>query len=159
MAILPASCYPAKNIKLLKSLPSNIEGEMVADASSCWRSRAERGFSGNKGLHARSGVAASCEPARNTARSEGSLRSKPVPAVAFLCFLSLAKQRKRGLRMRTSFCGVKTKPSLEGFVLTKLKQDLCKRVCFYAAKRVPAPARGAKVNRVRPRESPGNYKD
>ena len=51
--------------------------------------------------------------------------------------LSLARQRKRGLRRRTSFCEVKTKPSLEGFVLTKLKQDLCKRACFYAAKRVP----------------------
>jgi len=26
----------------------------------CWHSRTERGFSGNKGLHARSGAAASC---------------------------------------------------------------------------------------------------
>ena len=60
----------------------------------CWRSRTERGFSGNKGLHVRSGAAASCEPARKIAWSEGSLRSKPAPAVAFLCFLSLAKQRK-----------------------------------------------------------------
>ena len=45
-------------------------------------------------------------------------------------YFSLAKRRKRGLRRRTSFCGVKTNPSLEGFVLTKLKQDLCKRAGF-----------------------------
>ena len=50
---------------------------------------------------------------------------------------SLAKQRKRGLRRKTSFCEAKTKPSLEGFVLTKLKQDLLQRACFCAAKRVP----------------------
>ncbi|MBH5328411.1 hypothetical protein H9Q10_01830 [Eikenella sp. S3360] len=31
-----------------------------------------------------------------TVRSEGNLCSKPVPAVAFLCFLFLAKQRKEG---------------------------------------------------------------
>ena len=61
---------------------------------------------------------------------------------------SLAKQRKRGLRRRTSFCEAKTKPSLEGVVLTKLKQDLCKRAYFCAAKRVPAPAQGAKANRT-----------
>ena len=67
---------------------------MVANASSCWLSRTEHGFSGDKGLHARSGAAASCEPARKTVRSAGSLRSKPAPAVAFLCFLSLAKQKK-----------------------------------------------------------------
>ena len=72
---------------------------------------------------------------REVWRSQTCARSR----FSFASF-SLAKQRKRALRRRTSFCGVKTKPSLEGFVLTKLKQDLCKRVCFYAAKRVPAPA-------------------
>ncbi len=69
---------------------------------------------------------------REVWRSQTCARSR----FSFASF-SLARQRKRGLRRRTSFCGVKTKPSLEGFVLTKLKQDLCKRACFYAAKRVP----------------------
>ena len=79
--------------------------------------------------------------ARKTVRSEGSLAKPNLrPQSPFFCFLSLARQRKRGLRRRTSFCEVKTKPSLEGFVLTKLKQVLCGRACFYAAKRVLAPA-------------------
>ncbi|MDO5058315.1 MAG: hypothetical protein Q4D82_00045 [Neisseria sp.] len=34
------------------------------------------------------------ERAAKMLRSEGSLRSKPATAVAFLCLLSLAKQRK-----------------------------------------------------------------
>ena len=72
---------------------------------------------------------------REVWRSQTCARSR----LSFASF-SLAKQRKRGLRRRMSFCGVKTKPSLEGFVLTKLKQDLCKRACFCVAKRVPAPA-------------------
>ena len=107
----------------------------------CWHSRTEHSFSGNKGLHVRSGEAASCEPTRKTVQREGSLAKLNLcPQSPFFCFLSLARQRKRGLRRRTSFCGAKTKPSLEGFVLTKLKQDLCKRAYFCAAKRVPAPA-------------------
>ena len=72
---------------------------------------------------------------REVWRSQTCARSR----LSFASF-SLVKQRKRGLRRRTSFCEVKTKSSQEGFVLTKLKQDLCKRACFYAAKRVPASA-------------------
>ena len=69
---------------------------------------------------------------REVWRSQTCARSR----LSFASF-SLARQRKRGLRRRTSFCEAKTKPSLEGFVLTKLKQDLLQRACFCAAKRVP----------------------
>ena len=69
---------------------------------------------------------------REVWRSQTCARSR----LSFASF-PLAKQRKRGLRRKTSFCEAKTKPSLEGFVLTKLKQDLLQRACFCAAKRVP----------------------
>ena len=61
----------------------------------CWRSRMKRGFSGNKGLHVRSGVAASCEPAQKTVRSEGSL-AKPnlCPQSPFFCFLFFGEAKK-----------------------------------------------------------------
>ena len=48
-----------------------------------------------------------------------------------------------------SFCEAKTEPSLEGFVLTKLKQDLCKRAYFCVAKRVPCAGMRRKGNRGR----------
>ncbi len=55
-----------------------------------WRRRTERGFWGNKAAPGAKRLAA----APKISRSEGSLRSKPATAVAFLCLLSLAKQRK-----------------------------------------------------------------
>ena len=67
---------------------------MVAAVPPCWRSRTERGFSRNKGLHARSGEAASCEPSRKTVQSEGSLRSKPATAVAFLLLPFLWRRKE-----------------------------------------------------------------
>ena len=99
----------------------------------CWHSRTERGFSGARACMPEAAQPQVASPpekpcaVREVWQSQTCARSR----------LSLARQRKRGLRRRTSFCEVKTKPSLEGFVLTKLKQDLCKRACFYAAKRVP----------------------
>ena len=105
---------------------------MVADASSCWRSRTERGFSGDKGLHARSGAAASCEPARKTVCSEGSL-AKPnlCPQSPFFCFLFFGEVKKTSspkedefLRnkneafvRRVRFNEVKTRPLQEGLFL------------------------------------------
>ena len=68
---------------------------MVAAVPSCWRSRTAHVFSGYKGLHARSGVAASCEPARKTVQSEGSLRSKPATAVAFLLLPFLWRSKEK----------------------------------------------------------------
>ena len=83
---------------------------MVADASSCWRSRTERGFSGNKGLHVRSGAAASCEPARKTVRSEGSL-AKPnlcPQSPFFASFLWRSKEKevpRAGMRRKGEQAG------------------------------------------------------
>jgi len=94
----------------------------------CWHSRTERGFSGNKGLHVRSGAAASCEPARKTACSEGSLTKPNLPFFCFLFFGEAKKTRspkedeflrsKNEAFVRTiRFNEVKTRPLAEGLFL------------------------------------------
>ncbi|EEG24906.1 hypothetical protein EIKCOROL_00382 [Eikenella corrodens ATCC 23834] len=47
-------------------------------------------------MHARSGVAASCEPARKTVQSEGSLAKLNLcPQSPFFCFLFFGEAKKR----------------------------------------------------------------
>ena len=81
--------------------------------------------------------------ARKTAWSEGSLAKPNLP---FFYFLFFGEAKKTRSPKEDEFLRSKNEPSLEGFVLTKLKQDLCKRACFYAAKQVPRAGMERKGN-------------
>ena len=77
---------------------------------------------------------------REVWRSQTCARSR----LSLLPFFGEAKKTRSP--KEDEFLRSKNEPSLEGFVLTKLKQDLCKRACFYAAKQVPRAGMERKGN-------------
>ena len=113
----------------------------------CWRSRTERGFSGNKGLHVRSGAAASCEPARKTAWSEGSL-AKPnlYPQSSFFCLLFFGAAKKTRSPKEDKFLRSKNEVFVRRVRFNEVKTRPLAEGLFCVAKRVPRAGMKRKGN-------------